>query len=257
MSYPPSSNARYYVVIDGRPMGPHTAAEVMEKRRAGLINENSLLCEEGATGWSRLGDFPQLLQPTPPPLPPPGYLPQHPRFAPAPTTAPPVPAADGTKVARLGTLVAALILFFVPWLEVRCSGTPLLTQTGIQTVTNDASPAGPLKDEPGLTKSKKTQSTEGELGNRSEQSYFVGAALLLAVGALGAAFGRGGRLSGVLAAAALACLAAQAIMGFPVQKALSKAKVETGNTLTGPIPGSLSRVAPAGIHCLVPQTVCR
>lgn len=41
--------------------------------------------------------------------------------------------------------VAALLGFVLPWVTVSCSGTEILTATGIQLMTGDPQPAGPLE----------------------------------------------------------------------------------------------------------------
>lgn len=50
---------------------------------------------------------------------------------------------DFNLLARLAKLVA-LFAFFMPWVAVSCSGTEILTGTGMQLMTGDLQPSGPI-----------------------------------------------------------------------------------------------------------------
>jgi hypothetical protein len=50
---------------------------------------------------------------------------------------------DFNQIARAGKLIA-LLGFFLPWVTVSCSGTEFMTATGLQLMTGDPQPAGPL-----------------------------------------------------------------------------------------------------------------
>ena len=45
---------------------------------------------------------------------------------------------------KFTTALAAFALFFMPWLDIQCSGKSLATQTGIQTITGGATPSEEL-----------------------------------------------------------------------------------------------------------------
>ncbi len=124
---------------------------------------------------------------------------------------------------NLATTLAALLLFFLPWIDIQCSNQRLATQTGIQTIYGGGSPANEAEV-------KAVVKDEESLG----ASVWVGIALLAVMGAVVAAFmalsgaqGRAANAVGVCCAIALAALAIQAMAGFPVQT-----KVERGMTPT-------------------------
>lgn len=144
----------------------------------------------------------------------------------------PAPPSDNTKGIRLVALLAALGCFFLPWLEFRCSKQPMVTQSGLQIVTKSASLDGEFL--------KKMQAMLAERGMPAEQlppedklkenieksldpSYLTGVAMLCAGLALFLGMGENGRTSsGMLAAAALACLLIVMWGGFPMEEASKK-----------------------------------
>jgi hypothetical protein len=50
---------------------------------------------------------------------------------------------DFNTMARVGKLIA-LLGFLLPWVTVSCSGTDIMTATGVELMTGDPQPAGPL-----------------------------------------------------------------------------------------------------------------
>ena len=116
-------------------------------------------------------------------------------------------------IPKLNALSAlcALACFFMPWLDLRCSGKPILTQTGIQTITGRATPSGNLIPE----------DYESE---KLDRAYLAGGAFLLgflgSLAALGGFFAVKKRRfliqSGILSAGALTLLLAQQSRKFPV-----------------------------------------
>ena len=139
-----------------------------------------------------------------------------------------------TKKINLGSTLAALILFFVPWLDIQCSGKSLATQSGVQTILGKgtASEFQHSLDKPG----KKTTINEGEsLG----YSIFAGIAFVAVLAAfvlsMAAIWGGGVRVAPnlveILCAAALGLLVLQAVAGFPVKaKMESELRSETGTS---------------------------
>jgi hypothetical protein len=225
MSTDPASAAKYFVVIDGKPQGPHSATTVMAMWNAGTVTGETLICEEGAAAWSALKNYEPSLRSALPPVPPSGYTPAPPRPAPQPVVA--AADHDGTKGLRLGTIVGALILFFVPWLEVSCAGQHYLTQNGVQTVLNKYSWADEVKDfaemGQGGMSTKLNEQKSGDFGDEAGYSILAGVALLATAAALGVCLGRSGRqTSGVLVAMAFGCLLVQAVIGFPLKSGVSK-----------------------------------
>jgi len=126
------------------------------------------------------------------------------------------------KKLRLGTSIAALILFALPWIDVRCSDQSMFTQSGFQTIYGGASLSEGMK---GLANDGASDSDEVEsLG----AAPLVALALLAVIGA--AAFSavalfRGGEsarmLSTSLPAVALGLLLLQLMVGFPAKKTIT------------------------------------
>jgi len=192
---------------------------------AGTLTRDTLICEEGAAAWTPLKDYESTLRSALPPVPPPGYGASTPRPAQQPVVV--TTSEDGTKILRMGTLVAALILFFLPWMEVSCAGQKFITQNGVQSVLNKFSPADHLKELGGMaemhesTRLKGTK--DGDFGDEAGYSILAGVALFTVVAALGTGLGRNSRQTcGLLAAIALACLGIQAMIGFPLKSAAAK-----------------------------------
>jgi hypothetical protein len=135
------------------------------------------------------------------------------------------------------SLLGAVALFFLPWLELSCSSQKsaerlvIGTQTGLQIALGKATQSqqlenisNPFRDlnEPRETKSKQPNTTD-----KLDASLLVAAAgalmaLALVCALLGVAGNRGlGGLSSLLAAAALGCIVIQWQQGFPIDAKLN------------------------------------
>ena len=124
---------------------------------------------------------------------------------------------------NLVTALAALVLFFLPWIDIQCSGTSMATQSGVQIIYGGGSPSQEMKD-----MGEKDQ----DGGSDSESMGYaplVGLAFLAVIGAVVAAFAAirsaepgSGNLPGVLCAVALGLIALQMSLGFPVKKKLGE-----------------------------------
>lgn len=121
---------------------------------------------------------------------------------------------------------AALVLFFIPWLDIQCSNRSVATQSGFQTIHGGVSPSKELGDKP------RSKSRKGSVSGKDDavgMSFFVGVAFLAVAGALVASFlifkGASGvhpHAPGILCAAALALIAVQMAAGFPVAAEINK-----------------------------------
>jgi hypothetical protein len=121
---------------------------------------------------------------------------------------------------NLVSTVAAVVMFFLPWLSIECSGERMATQSGFQTITGKATPTREA-----AARDIRLDRSEGSLGH----SYLAGMALVVTgIGAVVAfmALGTGRRdlasFSGGLCSAAFVCLLIQAAIGFPAEKELLK-----------------------------------
>jgi hypothetical protein len=133
---------------------------------------------------------------------------------------------------NIGTTLAALILFFLPWIDIRCSDKSLATQTGIQTIYGGGSPAADMEA------FAKDQDQKKAGGNKDDESMgyapLVALALLAVAGAVGVSIVAlrsndepRGNAVGILCAVALALLATQMMIGFPAKRKIGESMAET------------------------------
>lgn len=132
---------------------------------------------------------------------------------------------------HIGTTLAALVLFFLPWIDIQCSGNSMATQTGVQTIYGGGSPSEEMKafeEEKGGKKSGDANKEES-----TGHSVLVALALLAVVGAVVVSFKalrsgdeRQSNLVGILCTAALVLISIQMMIGFPVKKELGRSMAE-------------------------------
>jgi hypothetical protein len=126
-----------------------------------------------------------------------------------------------TKLNLLATL-GALILFFLPWIDIQCSQRSMITQTGIQTIHG----GGTLAEE---FKSKQDDAPK-KGDDRPGPAILVGIALVFTLAAFGfslaSAFGRRNRdrAVGILCGAALALIIVQLILKFPAERDIANSR---------------------------------
>ena len=132
-------------------------------------------------------------------------------------------------LSRFGADAAALVLFFLPWVDIQCSDTSMATQSGVQIIYGGGSPSQEITDLDG----KEDQSGQESMGF----APLVGLALLAVIGAVVAAFAAirsatapRGNLPGILCAVALGLSALQMMAGFPVKKKLGEELSGQGRT---------------------------
>ena len=137
---------------------------------------------------------------------------------------------DNSKGLRLTALLAAIGCFFLPWLEFSCSGKPIVSQTGIQTILNKGTPdetflnmAQDMSAQRGNGLPPGMQDGSENMGDDVGSSIAAGAALVSLTLAFLAALGNSGRgLSGAMAGVALGCLLIPALTGFPLEDNVKK-----------------------------------
>lgn len=128
---------------------------------------------------------------------------------------------------NLSSTLAALILFFLPWISIQCSQKTVATQTGIQAICGGASLSNDMKSlmqQVGAEKSKEK--------DHIEIAPLVGIAFLLTIAAFALSIAalsssRSGNWAGIAAAVALLLLVTQIGIGFPAQKSADKQTAET------------------------------
>ncbi len=151
----------------------------------------------------------------------------------------------GMKKVKLGSVLAALVMFAFPWLDIQCSGKSFATQTGFQVIIGDASPNPQMEaafadgDEKELSRDESmgdandltTKQLTGDLWDHfwDRGSLLVALALIAIIGAFGFSFiavfrdsERTERLTSVLSASALLLLLVQLVIGFPVKRLLDE-----------------------------------
>ena len=130
------------------------------------------------------------------------------------------------KKVKLGSSLAALIIFAFPWVDIKCTGISVATQSGFQVVSGGATPSKGMEAMGSDSSIKKAQSADESLGF----APLVALALIVVIGSV--IFGfisvfqgseRSDRLSSVLAAVALLLLLIQLMVGFPAKKAMIEA----------------------------------
>jgi hypothetical protein len=136
--------------------------------------------------------------------------------------------SDGTKGIRISAIIAAMVCFFLPWLEFQCSGQRLISQTGLQTVLNkgtvDQEFVRQMQAMAGARGQQlPTEMKDDKMMDEAGPAWLTGIAMFMAVLALFAAFGSDGRAtSGLFAALAAGILVFNAITGFPMEDAIKK-----------------------------------
>ena len=151
------------------------------------------------------------------------------------------------RAIKLTSAIAALVLFFMPWIDIQCSGKSLATQTGIQTITGMATPSSEIE---GIMKNDRRES----LGS----SALVATALLatgLGIACLLMALFNGksklDALGSILCVLALMCLLTQLFQGFPIkQQLLAKISMDQATTPMG-MSNSLGFMMAANIQTVI------
>ncbi len=216
---------RYYIMFKGPPGGPHPVSEVAVMLADGRIGPATKVCPEHDEEWTTAGEvvgqihragIDSLPRSTPPPA----------RRPPTVLAPPRVPEPPAMKKLRLGTLLAALVLFFLPWLELRCSGKVMAWQSGYHTIVSDGvttdefkSNAKKSKRDPDEAAADVKKKNEGESAN----AWLVAGAAALVILALITGAAAWTRLSGILALTAAGLLVVQMVTGFPVERNIDEA----------------------------------
>ncbi len=221
---------KFFLAINGQPQRPYTPPMVLNFLHQRTIDGSTLICAEGGAAWVPLQEMEPALRAVAPPAAPIGYSGNAQARGAVPRATQQliiIKNSDNTRGLRLGTLIAALVLFFLPWLELRCAGQRMVYQSGIQTVLNQGNMDSDMKDMAKMSEGgsgANMESLEGEeFGEKVGYSLLAGGALLCLVLAIVSALGFSGRTaSGALAALALGCLGVQALLGFPLETAIEK-----------------------------------
>lgn len=206
-----------YLHKNGEQDGPYTEEQISSLLTAGELSRDDIVWHEGLSEWQPLHAVFSLPTPVIPPAP----IPQ----TPAKGSIAKPPKSLFKKI-RIGTSLAALIIFVFPWIDVQCSEKSMMTQTGFQVIYGGASATEEMESmsfgEPGAAKKSTSEDSMGI-------ALLVAVALLCIIGALVFSFiaffrnsGRSEWYSSVLPAVALALLLLQIMIGFPAKKKINK-----------------------------------
>lgn len=149
---------------------------------------------------------------------------------------------------------AALVLFFLPWIDIQCSNRTMATQSGVQTIYGGSTISKELDGFPENGKMKNTSSNKDE---SMGVSILVGVAFTAVIAAFCAALlvfrgmqGVSSHTVGILCAAALVAISLQLMIGFPVRGKLSESMAEPAKSqfATDPFAGAGASMAAAMIQ---------
>lgn len=115
---------------------------------------------------------------------------------------------------NLVTLLAALVLFFFPWIDVQCSGRPMMSQTGIQSVTGSFSLSKEMKE---MVPADEQKAKDGP-----SRSYLAGFAFIATIAGIALSLrsflkNASPLSAGFCGAIALAALLIQMALTFPIE----------------------------------------
>lgn len=244
---------KLFIAIHGQIQGPYSADDVVRLRADGTVPDEALICAEGGLAWVPVKEYelplpaaPPPVQPPLPPVQPTGYsggVSYSPSGVRTTAIAPKEPVAiaapsDGTKRLRIGTLVAALILFFLPWVEMRCAETRFMYQTGVQTIISSVSIDLEVEKMGGVGVGKsdtyKTTPNYDAKDMSLGYSILTGVALFaVVIGLIVAARNSGRQTSGIMAAVAFVCLAIQAALGYPLKTKMNEGMSKATSAMRG------------------------
>lgn len=233
--YAMNTEARYYTAAAGQTYGPYPASAFPKMLANGNVDYATPVCAEGGSEWTTLGAIAPYMGLPPAPAPPPPRPAAHAGHG--------SHTADGRRVVvvkprrgepqalkatRLGSLLVALGLFFLPWLEVQCSGKGMVYQTGYHTIMRDGEMTGEMKemgeafgDEMGGGANLKMKDKDmKDDPNAPDRAWLVAAAAAVIILAFGVGFVAPAMLTGGLAVVAALLLVAQMALKFPVEKKL-------------------------------------
>ncbi|MDX1681106.1 MAG: DUF4339 domain-containing protein [Akkermansiaceae bacterium] len=215
----------YHLYQNDQQVGPYTQEQISTMLANGELTQDDFIWHEGLPEWKTIREVIPAASPAPagPPKPPFGHTSNQTSLHPQ-SQAPTSGSNSPFPKIRVASLLGALGIFFMPWLDIQCSGTSLATQTGIQVITGASSPSEQMENmAAGEMATQEGPDADDSLG----RSILVGLALaLLAVAivlSLMSLSGGGGttdKLAALLPIGALALLLIQLMVGFPAKQEL-------------------------------------
>jgi len=206
-----------YLHKNGEQVGPYTEEQISSSLTDGELSRDDIVWHEGLSEWQPLHTIFSL----PEPVIPPAQMPQ----APAKASGAEQPKSLFKKI-RIGTSLAALIIFVFPWMDVQCADKTMMTQTGFQVIYGGASVTEEMESNwPGAPGAAKESTSENSMG----VAPLIAIAFLSVIGAVAFSFitffhgsDKAEWYSSILPAVALALLLCQMMIGFPVKTKIIK-----------------------------------
>ncbi len=218
----------YYLHQNGEQVGPYSQDQITAMLSSGQISNEDLIWHDGLPEWKPVGQVISAGATAAPQIP--SLTPSlNPAIAVAQTSAG-APNSIFPKI-RLASLLGALFLFFVPWVDIQCSGTSLATQTGMQVITGGSSPSEQMENmaKEAEASGDETMEMKANPDESIDKGYLVGLAFFLIVAAiilscisLSGDGGAADKFAGILPTCALGLLLIQLFMGFPAKREMMK-----------------------------------
>jgi hypothetical protein len=212
-THPTPNTMELYLHQNGEQVGPYTVDQITSMIQSGALTRDDIVWHEGLSEWQPLHTIFDIDTTPVPRAPIPRTQTQ--------TTVSKEPKALFKKI-RVGTVLAALILFALPWIDVQCSEKTMLTQTGFQVIYGGGSITEEMESmrfgEPGAAKKSTSEDSMGVAPLVAIALLCVIAAVALSIIALFRNNPKAERYSSILPAVALVLLLLQMMIGFPAKK---------------------------------------
>jgi hypothetical protein len=221
-----------YLHQNGERVGPYTEDQISAMLASGRVSRNDIVWHERLTEWQPIHVVFSLPAPVSPPAP----------ILQAKLSATTSPQPLFKKI-RLGSSLAALVLFGLPWIDIQCSEKSMVTQTGFQAIYGGASMSDEMRAQAGRSGTDDNSNSGDSMGSAPLLAIAL-IAILGAVAHSGIALFRGGDraeygwrpytgtpciallfnrdraecFSSILPAVALGLLLMQLMLGFPAKK---------------------------------------
>ncbi len=233
-----TAETRFYAHVNETPVGPFTGAELALKLELSQLTEDTLVCVDGWQAWLPLHSVLQQIQSLPPPASHVGY---DMGFTPSglksinqrswqEQSTIEIQQSDSSRTWRMGVLLLAAALFFMPWVEVKFGGRSLFSQTGWQAIIADfTSQEQNIADVVNMTgqvlpMDRAENYVDTPIHRGLTQAWPVICAAILVVIAFLTSLAPGASvLTSIFAALTLISLAFQASTSFPLQNAVESA----------------------------------
>lgn len=202
---------------NGEQVGPYTEEQIAAMVSSGAIERDDVIWREGLADWQPIHTVVSLPNPIAP-------------------MAPALPVPPVLKKIRLGTSLAALLLFFLPWIDIQCSEKSMVTQSGLQVIYGGGSPSEEMMASLGVPNSNTKSISKNESQDSMGFAPLIGLALVDIIAA--SVFGfialtgenkRANSVASILPVVALGAILLQLMIGFPAKKKVLESMAESAS----------------------------